>query len=62
MIDVSNVSFKYKYKDNVLENVNLKIEENEIVSIIREKWRWKIYFIKFNFRTYKACKWKNYCR
>ena len=34
MIDVSNLNYKYKHSEIVLEDINLRINEGEIVSII----------------------------
>ena len=34
MIDVSNLNYKYKHSENILEDINLRIAEGEIVSII----------------------------
>lgn len=34
MINIDNVGYKYKNKEKVLENINLKIKEGEVISII----------------------------
>ena len=34
MIEINNLSYKYKNGKQVLENINLKIKEGEVVSII----------------------------
>ncbi len=40
MIDILDVSYKYKSKDMVITNINLKIRDGETIGIIREKWFW----------------------
>ena len=35
MIEVKNVSYRYKNGKEVLENINLKVQAGEVVSIIR---------------------------
>lgn len=42
MVEIKNVSYKYKNGEMVLEDINLEIKENETVCITREKWLWKI--------------------
>lgn len=34
MIDVSNLDYKYKHSGTVLQDINLRINEGEVVSII----------------------------
>ena len=34
MIDVSNLDYKYKHSGTVLKDINLRINEGEVVSII----------------------------
>ncbi len=34
MIDISNLNYKYKHGGIVLEDINLRINEGEVVSII----------------------------
>jgi len=34
MINIENVSYKYKNGKEVLKNINLKIKEGEVISII----------------------------
>lgn len=59
MINIKNLSYKYKNGKTVLENINLKVQDGEVVSIIRKKWVRKINFSKTycrnnctNFRRY----------
>lgn len=49
MIEIKNVSYKYKGLENAIENINLEINDSETIAIIRKKWFWKI----------NSC--KNYC-
>ena len=34
MIDVSNLDYKYKHSGTVLQDINLRINEGEVISII----------------------------
>lgn len=34
MIKISNLSYKYKFSENILENINLEINEGEIITIV----------------------------
>ena len=34
MIKISNLSYKYKFSENVLENINLEINDGEIITIV----------------------------
>ena len=36
MIKFENVSFKYKNGENILENLNFKINEGEFISIVEK--------------------------
>lgn len=60
MIDIKNVNYKYKNGENVLENINIKIKEGELIAIIREKWFGKINFSKINCRNNNANIWNHF--
>lgn len=34
MIEIQNISYKYKNEKEALENINLKIEEGQVISVI----------------------------
>ena len=51
MIELNNVSFKYKNGKDVLKNINLKIEDGEFISIIGKNGSREIYFSKDYFWT-----------
>lgn len=34
MIEITDLSYKYKNGKNILENINIKVKEGEVVSII----------------------------
>lgn len=55
MIEIKNVSYKYKDGKNVLNNINIDIQDGEIIGIIRKKWFGKVNFSKTNF-------WNNYTK
>lgn len=50
MIEITDLSYKYKSEKEIIKNINLDIKDGEVVSIIRKKWFWKI----------NTC--KTYCR
>ncbi len=52
MVEIKNVSYKYKNDEMVLEDINLEIKANETVCIIREKWFWEIKLSKTYCRNY----------
>ena len=43
MIELENVSFKYKNEKEVLEDINLEIKEGEFISIIGKNGSRKIH-------------------
>lgn len=45
ILEVKNVTKKYQNKEGeilAIQNVNLRINKGEFVSIIRTKWMWKV--------------------
>lgn len=38
MLEVKEVSYKYKNGNLAIDNINLNIKEGEFVSIVRKKW------------------------
>ena len=46
MIEIENVSFKYKYGKEILNNINLTIKDGEIASIIGNNGAGKSTFLK----------------
>lgn len=55
MIEIKNVSYKYKDEKNVLNNINIDIQDGEVIGIIRKKWFRKVNSCKTNF-------WNNYTK
>lgn len=55
MIEIKNVSYKYKDGKNVLNNINIDIQDGEVIGIIRKKWFGKVNSCKTNF-------WNNYTK
>lgn len=53
MIKLENVNFKYKEK-KVIEDVNLKIEDGEFISIIGKNGSREIYISKINIRAFNT--------
>ncbi len=48
ILEVKNVTKKYQNKEGeilAIQNINLRMNKGEFVSIIRTKWMWKIYII-----------------
>lgn len=54
MIEIKNLSYSYKNKEKVLENINLKIKEGEVVSVIGKNGSRKINSRKTYFRHYET--------
>ena len=50
MIEISNLSFGYKSKKEVLKNINLKIEDNEMIAVIGKNGSRKVYTCRQNYR------------
>lgn len=56
ILEVKNVSKKYQNKEGetlAIQNINLRVNKGEFVSIIRTKWMWKIYIIIYYSRLRK---------
>lgn len=54
MIEITDLNYKYKNEKNALQNINLKIQEGEVIAIIRKKWVRKINTCKTNSRNNNA--------
>ena len=57
MIEITNLNYKYKNGEKIINDINLNIKNGEIISIIREKWFGKIYFRKVTCWSCNAKRW-----
>lgn len=51
MIDIKNVTYKYKSGKIAIKDINLSIEDGEFISIVGKNGSRKIYFGKINCRN-----------
>ena len=60
MINISNLSFKYKNSNNILSNINLEIQEGETIAIVGENGSGKSTLAKLISGILKTKQGKNY--
>jgi len=61
MIEVKDLSYNYKNKEQVLENINLNINEGEVVSIIGKNGSGKSTLARLIAGIMKQTKRKDFC-
>ena len=60
MLKLKKITKSYKTGDEVvqaLKGIDIEFRNNEFVSILRSKWLWKDYFIKYNWWFRSVYKW-----